>query len=412
MYKRILCIPIEQSLEDTPVQLIVGARQTGKSTLCKQLIGENIFADQMVTMDDPTTFAAAKADPLGFLLGLGNQFIIDEVQRVPEMLISLKKLVDEDRDARRVILTGSSDVMTLPKVSDSLAGRLEIHKLWPLSQSEITGRNSQFLPTVLSDHTRFSNMSCDWKEIIDLIRIGGYPEAIKRTSENRRLKWFEAYITAILQKDIRELANIDGLAHIPRILQLLSTRVGSTVNMSDIARLARIRNTSFQRYLSLLKQVFLVVEIPAWTPNAEGRYVKSPKVYLNDTGLLCYLKGESQSLRTDRTAAGNLLENYVVMELMKQMASVDTILRPRHFSMHKGAEVDLVLEDHRKNLYGIEIKSTASLKQEDFRGLKKLAEVAGDKFRKGIVLYTGDQFLAGFGGENLYAVPVTAVWAA
>ena len=232
---------------------------------------------------------------------------------------------------------------------------------------------------------------------------------MQRRTEARREKWFASYLNAVLQKDIRGLANIEGLTQIPNILQLIATRVGSTINMSDIARLSGIKNTTLQRYVALLEHVFLIVKIPAWTPNAEGQFVKSPKIYLSDTGLLCHLSGENaDSLSDNRSTAGRFLENFVLMEVIKQLSWSDEYLKPYHFSVHKGAEVDLVLENRRKHLFGIEIKATASLSEQDFKGLKSLAHLAADKFQKGIVLYTGEQVLAF--GKNLYAVPLSNLW--
>lgn len=410
MFYRFLCQSIAEALQDTPAILISGARQTGKSTLCRQLIEKGIFQGQSVTMDDPATLAAAKADPMGFLRNMDKHVIVDEVQRAPELFLSIKKLIDEDRKTRRIILTGSTDVMTLPKVADSLAGRIEIHHLWPLSQTEIHGRSSDFLKILVSKNKRFSYKKCDWKQIIQAIRIGGYPEVVQREADSRREKWFASYLVAILQKDIRDLSNIEGLTQIPNILHLIATRVGSTINLSDIARLSGVKNTTLQRYMALLEQVFLILKIPAWTPNEEGQFVKSPKIILNDTGLLCHLRGEGESLIENRTITGSFLENFVVMEIIKQLSWSGLSLKPYHFSIHKGSEVDLVLEDKKKNLYGIEIKSKASINIKDFNGLKRLADLSGDRFQKGIVLYTGEQVLGGFGGKNLQAVPVSTLW--
>ncbi len=410
MYQRYIAKPIAEALKDTPVIVINGARQTGKSTLCRQLVEEGTFDGQIMTMDDPTILAAAQADPLGFLQDLSDHAIIDEVQRAPQLFLSIKKLVDENRKDRRLILTGSADVMTLPQVADSLAGRIEIHNLWPLSQSEILGNKSKFLSTLIAAEGRFQSKKAAWKDIIAAIWAGGYPEALQREIEGRRSKWFESYITAVLQKDIRNLANIEGLTQIPNILQLIGTRVGSTVNMSDIARLSGIKNTTLQRYMALLEHVFLILKIPAWTPNIEGQFVKSPKIFLNDTGLLCHLRGEGlDSLTENRTTTGAFLENFIVMEIIKQLSWSGLYLKPYHFSVHSGAEVDLILEDRKKHLYGIEIKSTASVSQSDFNGLKRLAEIAGKKFQRGIVLYGGEHTIGGF-GENLQAVPISAVW--
>lgn len=244
---------------------------------------------------------------------------------------------------------------------------------------------------------------------MEWIQRGGYPEAVNRKSEIRRAKWLQAHLDALLQKDIRELANIDGLAQLPKILHLISVRVGSTVNMSDIARSAGVKNTSFQRYMSLLEQLFLIVKIPAWTPNSEGQYVKSSRIFINDTGLLCQINREEGNPLLDRTQAGHLLENFVTMELTKQISWFNQPLQLMRFSMHKAAEVDLVLRDGRKQIYGIEVKAKASLAASDFKGLQKLTVLAGKKFKRGIVLYSGEQVLSGF-GEDLQAVPLENLW--
>ncbi len=410
MYQRLIIKSIVEALDDTPVNLIVGPRQVGKSTLCDQLIQEGAFKGQAITLDDPAILAGAQADPLGFLQDLDKHVIIDEVQRVPELLLSIKKLVDEDRTGRRIILTGSANVMVLPKVADSLAGRIEIHNLWPLSQSELHGKKPNFLQNLVASDGRFEGSKISWNGIVQAIKTGGYPEIVQRTTENRRAKWFESYIKSILQKDIKELSNIEGLTDIPRILNFITTRVGSTVNFSELGRLAKIKNSTMHRYITLLEQVYLILKIPAWTPNAEGEYVKSPKIFLNDTGLLCHLRGEGvESLISNRSTAGNFLENFVTMEIIKQISWSDIAVKPYHFSMHKGAEVDLVLEDSKKRLYGIEVKSTSTINQDNFKGLKRFAEIAGKKFKRGIVLYSGEHTVGGF-GENMQAVPISTLW--
>ncbi|MFA7200758.1 MAG: ATP-binding protein [Bacteroidales bacterium] len=409
MVRRFLDKQIETALKDTPVIMITGARQTGKTTFCQQLIKEGIFSGEYITLDDPAALMAAKSDPMGFLLGLGEDFIVDEVQRAPELFLSLKKIIDENKN-RRVILTGSAEVMLQPKVADSLAGRLETHRLWPFSVDEIIGVRSQFLPNLLSEKSSFTSKAGTWEDILHLIKRGGYPAVVARTTDIRRAKWIQSYLESILQKDIRDLANIDGLSFIPKILNLLSVRVGSTINMSDLARLSGVKNSSFQRYMALLEQIFLIVKIQAWTPNAEGQFVKSPKIFLNDTGLLCQLANQNENIYYDRSQAGHLLENFLVMEIVKQAGWMEEPLRVMHFSMHRGAEVDLVIEDYRKHIYGIEIKAKASIQEKDFQGLKKLEQLAGNRFKKGIVLYTGSYTLGGFGSKNLWAVPIKNVW--
>jgi len=409
MYKRHIQDSVISALQDTPVIVINGARQTGKSTFCEQLIKEGLFKAQYMTFDDPTALSAAQSDPGAFIEGLAEYVVLDEVQRVPALLLAIKKFVDQDRKTRRFILTGSADVMTLPKISESLAGRIEIHNLWPLSKSELEGHKSNFLKTLISQQAKFKPSKISWNEIVKMLGLGGYPEILKRTSEARRERWFQSYINSILQKDIRELANIEGLNEIPNVLELIAGRVGGILNLSDISRVAGIPNTTLQRYYALLQHVFLIVHLPAWTPSLEGRVIKAPKVFINDTGLLCYLRGESaESFLKNRTGAGSILENFAVMEVIKQLSWSDIALKPYHFRTHKGLEVDIVLESRKKELYGIEVKTTSSVDKNDFKGLQYLRDLKPKQFQTGIVLYTGDQVIKF--QDKLYAVPISVLW--
>lgn len=409
MYKRQIQDSIISALQDTSVVVINGARQTGKSTFCKQLIKDGVFKAQYFTFDDPTTLSAAQSDPGAFVEGLAPHVVLDEVQRVPKLLLTIKKFVDQDRKNRRFILTGSADVMTLPKISESLAGRIEIHNLWPLSRREIEGSQSHFIKTLVSKKGRFNSSKTSWEEIVQILGLGGYPEILKRTSEARREKWFQSYISSILQKDIRELANIEGLNELPNVLELIAGRVGGILNLSDISRVAGIPNTTLQRYYALLQHVFLIVHLPAWTPGLEGKVIKAPKVFINDTGLLCYLRGENaESFLKNRTGAGPVLENFVVMEVIKQLSWSGTALKPYYFRTHKGREVDMVLENRKKELYGIEVKATSAVDKNDFKGLSYLKELRPKNFQKGIVLYTGNQVIKF--ADKLYAVPISTLW--
>ncbi len=410
MYPRYIQPVLVNAFRDTPVIVLNGARQTGKSTLCQELIAQNRIPAHYVTFDDPTALSAAQGDPVAFLEGLSDWVVMDEVQRMPELFPFIKRVVDRNRKTRRFLLTGSADVMVLPQISESLAGRSEVHHLWPLSQGEILGRASTFLVRLTAESSTFNVSNTPWVDLVRLMVMGGYPEPLGRDSERRREAWFGSYINAILQKDIRELANIEGLVHIPRLLDLIAGRVGNIVNLADISRVASIPQSTLQRYYALLQQVMLVVQLPAWTPNREGRVAKAPKVFLNDTGLLCYLRGEGMgSLQQNRTSAGPILENFVVMEIIKQLSWSDVSLRPYHFRTHKGQEVDLVLESRKKEVYGLEVKTAMSVESSDFKGLRYLKKGNPSKFRKGVVLYTGEQIIKF--EKDLFAVPISALWA-
>tara|TARA_B100001564_G_scaffold236959_1_gene200355 strand:+ start:461 stop:1717 length:1257 start_codon:yes stop_codon:yes gene_type:complete len=413
MYDRFIASSILEALADTPVILINGARQTGKSTLCEAIIrhkdvsSKYQFHNAFVTLDDPTLLEAAKKDPLGFLYDNGPHIVIDEVQRVPELFLPLKKFIDEDRDNRRVILTGSSNVMMMPNIADSLAGRMEIHSLWPLSQGEIEGEPSAFLEVLQKEGQKFPYIKETRQQTINKIKMGGYPVALTR-SERRRNVWYKSYADAVLQKDISQLANIEGLNDLPNILGLISSRVGSTVNMSDISRLSKIKNTTLKRYTTLLEHIFWLVPIPAWTKNVEGRIVKSPKYYINDSGLLYYLMQGYVPDIAENSIFGAVVENFVVMELLKQLSWSFSGLSLYHFSMHSGSEVDIILEDASGGIYAIEVKSSSMVDNSAFKGIRFLSNKVGKKFKRGIVLYLGDQY-ASF-GTNMQAVPISALW--
>lgn len=409
MFKRFIQENIAEALQDTPVIVLNGARQTGKSTLCHMLMKEQSQEMQYVTFDDVTSLSAAQFDPVGFIQGLQDYVVLDEIQRVPELFLTIKQFVDKERQKKRFILTGSADVMTLPKLSESLAGRIEIHNLWSLSQGEIEGKRSSFLERLIADKFQEHHNAIDRENIIQRIILGGYPEILSRSTAQRRYKWFESYVASILHKDIKELANIEGLIEVPNLLEVLASRVGTTVNLADISRLLSIPNTTLKRYYTLLQHVFLAVELPAWTPNFEGKFVKSPKIFMNDTGLLCYLRGDDEAgLLSEPSRLGAAMENFVVMEIYKQLTWSDTSMKPYHFRSHHGIEIDMVLETRRGDIYGIEVKSSASVKASDFKGLQYLSEKKPNHFKRGIVFYTGSQFVQF--SDNLFAVPLPALW--
>lgn len=408
MFKRFIQDNIKEALLDTPVIALNGARQTGKSTFCHMLSKQLKQDVQYLTFDDVTILSAAQSDPIGFLAGVKNYVILDEIQRAPELLLSIKQYVDQDRAKKRFILTGSANVMVLPKLSESLAGRIEIHHLWPLSQGEIYGKKTSFLKRLTAETFNEKNHAINRNNVINNITQGGYPEILTRKTTKRRHKWFESYITSITQKDIRDLANIDGLKDIPQLLHILAGRVGTTANIADISRLLGIATTTLRRYYTLLQHVFLTIELPAWTPNFEGRFVKAPKIFLNDTGLLCYLRGEdTESLQQNPTHLGAAMENFVFMEIYKQLSWSNISMKPYHFRSHHGIEIDIILETPRGDLFAIEVKSSASVKAQDFKGLRYLAEKKPNHFKRGIIFYTGNNFVQF--APNLFAVPLAAL---
>lgn len=407
---RQLAGPILTSLKDSPVVFIQGARQTGKSTLARSLASQG-HAARYLTLDDAATLSAAQTDPAGFIAGLDGPVIIDEVQRTPALALAIKSSVDSDRRAGRFLLTGSADVLVLPKLAESLAGRIEIHTLWPLSQGEISRNDEHFIDAVF--HNKFKPAGADpegWPILVDRLIQGGYPEMLNRASADRRQAWFGSYLTSILQRDVRDISNIRDLADLPRLLSLLASRAASLLDYADLSRGIGIPQTTLKRYMALLEATFLVQTLPAWFTNIGKRLAKSPKVLLNDTGLLTHLLGADASrLKSDPTLGGGILENFIALELIKQRGWSKLQPALHHFRTHNGDEVDLVLEDRAGRIVGIEVKASATIDASHFKGLRTLAEVAGKRFVRGIVLHAGKISIPF--ASNLLALPLTEIWA-
>jgi hypothetical protein len=410
LYKRFITAKILEALDDTPVVLIIGARQTGKTTLVKQL-AEGPFPARYITLDDLTLRGAIKNDPAAFLSNITTPIIIDEIQLVPELLPAIKCEVDQNRQPGRFLLTGSANVLTLPRISESLAGRMAIFTLFPLSQGELEGKNERFIDWLFAETLQISFPTVPRADLLQqLIISGGYPEVLKRPDPARQQAWFKDYVTTILQRDVRDLANIEGLTQMPRLFELLATRIASLLNLSELSRNMQIPHTSLKRYMALFEATFMISLLPAWSGNLGKRLVKAPKLFFNDTGLAAYLLGISEiALKNQPHSFGSLLENFIFSELNKQVTWSHTQPRIFHFRNQTGQEVDFVLEDRQRRCVGIEVKAAVTLRSGDFNGLRWLQSNLGKLFLRGIVLYNGTEIIPF--GENLFAVPIPLIWA-
>ena len=410
MYLRHLASNLSAALEDTPVVFLAGARQTGKSTLAQAHLANEAKDRVSRTFDDLGTLAAAKADPEGFIASLGERAFLDEIQRVPELLLPIKASVDRQRIPGRFVLTGSANVLALPKVSESLAGRMEILTLWPLAQSELRGVLSGFVDACF--HGKPQAVKIEKLERQDLfarVLSGGYPEVVAREGHKARQRWFEAYLTTLIQRDLRDLSAIEGIAALPRLLQSVALRVGSPLNMADLGRTLGLNQVTLKRYLTLFEALYLVKQLPPWFENLGKRLAKTPKLYFNDAGLLAYLLDlDLESLHNRPTQAGPLVENFAVMELTKMAAW--SRVRPSlyHMRTSAGLEVDMVMENRKQDLVGIEVKASMTLADSDFKGLRELQEAVGKRMRCGVVLYGGREVLPF--GKGLWAMPIQALW--
>lgn len=410
MIHRNITGPLLQALADTPVVLINGARQTGKSTLVQS--AEFARGRQYLTFDDPGVSAAARRDPIGFVAGLNPLVTLDEVQHVPELFRAIKMAVDRNREPGRFLLTGSANAMLLPKVSESLAGRIEVLTLWPLSQGEIGRVTEDFVDALFADRMAWSSTAARGMkrdELLGRALSGGYPPVIERVKGARRRTWFQSYLTTILQRDVRELSNIADLTAVPRLLSVVASRAGGLLNFADLSRTLGLSQSTLKRYFALLETTFLVQLLQPWFGNLGKRVIQTPKVYLNDTGLLAHLLGLTlDHLGLETGSAGSLLENFVLMELRKQAAWNER--QPQFFFWRttSGQEVDIVLEDSAGRLAGIEVKAGATLTGNDVRGLEALANAAGKRWVRGIVLYTGTEVIPF--AHNLHGVPLSLLW--
>jgi uncharacterized protein len=408
MIKRNITSRLLDALSDTPVVLLNGARQTGKSTLVKT-ITEHSHPARYITLDDATVLAAVKQDPAGFIAHLEKSVVIDEVQKAPELFPAIKAAVDRDRKPGRFLLTGSANVLLLPRLSESLAGRMEILSLWPFSQGELEGVHELFVDGLFAAKLRTEPPQRESPASFHTRIInGGYPEAISRAKEDRRRAWFESYITTILQRDIRDLAQIEGLTSLPRLLAIIASRAPALLNFSELSRTLAMPQTTLKRYMTLLETTFLIQHLPAWSGNLGKRLVKTSKLVMSDTGLMAHLLGANKERLAAGGGIGPLLENLAVMELVKQISWSSTKPAIFHFRTQTGQEVDIVLEDRAGRLVGIEVKASSTVTAQDFKGLRALAETTGKRFYRGVVLYTGAESLPF--GPGLYAMPINALW--
>lgn len=405
MYPRNMSPLVLEALGDSPVVLLNGARQVGKSTLVRGIRPDVRY----LTLDDPAVLAAAHADPFGFVAGLDGPVCLDEVQRAPGLFLAIKAEVDKQRTPGRFLLTGSANVLLLPQMAESLAGRMEILELWPLAQCEISRQPFSLIDLLFAgdfaEHYPFER-----GDFIKRLLAGGYPEAVERRSERRREAWLESYLATILQRDVRDLAQIEGLTELPRLMQLLAARSGGLLNNAELSRSSGITQTTLRRYLTLLETLFLIRQVPAWSSNLGKRLQKSPKLFLSDYGLMAHLQGRSEASVTEgHGLPGALMESFVHAELAKHQGWAETRTRLMHYRTTTGVEVDFVLENRRSELVGIEVKAAATITAKDFNGLRHLRDTTPEHFRRGVLFYTGEEVVRF--DEQLVAVPVGVFWA-
>lgn len=400
-----------EALADTRIVVVQGARQVGKTTLVRDIVAE--VGGRFVTLDDQVARATAAADPAGFVAQYPDGLLaIDEVQRVPALVLALKLAVDSDPRPGRFLLTGSADLLRLPATEDSLAGRAESVELHGLSQGELAGRHETFIDRVLDGDRLLGHTSALTRaDYLDRAVAGAYPEALSRPPGRRRNAWLDNYLTRIVERDAPELSHLRRLGELPLLLRVIAARNAEELNLADIARETTIPVRTLTPYLELLETLFLVQRIPSWSTNLTARAVSRPKVALLDTGLaarLIHASSHAAAPTATGELAGHLLEGFVAGELRRQLGWAEAPVQLRHYRDHNGDEIDLILESPDGTITGIEVKASATPTAKDARWLAKLRDRLGARFATGIVLHTGTT--AGPLGDRLSAVPISALW--
>ncbi len=405
IYPRFAAATVATALRDTPVVMVTGPRQCGKTTLVRDLAAGR---REFLTMDDDTILASARSDPAGLVRGFGKS-TIDEVQRAPDLLRAIKRSVDEDRRPGRFLLTGSANLMTLPHVSESLAGRMEIVSLLPLARAEIYGRKPRFLKAAFQGRPCQPGAILAGKDLVEAVLAGGYPEMLRRKLPERRRAWARDYIGAIVQRDVRDIAEIEKLDRMPRLLQVLAHHSGQLTNFTQMGGQIGFDDKTSAKYVGILEQLFLVRRVEPWFRNRLKRLVKTPKLHFLDSGLLSTLLGVTrEGVAKDRGLFGRLLETFVFAEILKQISWMDRQCALYHYRDKDQDEVDLVVEDSAGAVVGIEVKASATVHTGDFKGMRKLAAACGGGFKLGVVFYDGERAVPF--GPRLFAAPLSCLW--
>lgn len=406
LYPRHIEPILKAALADTPVVCLLGPRQVGKTTLVQNLTPKKAY----ISFDDQNLMEAAKNDPVGFVQGLPNPVILDEVQRVPELMSAIKMEVDKARTPGRFLLTGSANLLLLPKVQESLAGRMEVVQLNPLSEMEKQRSKASLLTALLAGDikTCITSRQTIVPGIPDAICSGGYPEPNTR-AEGRARQWFKQYLNAIIQRDVKHIAAIRDENELLKLMELLAWRTASLLNTSQLSNELNLDRATVEKYLSILERLFMVRRLPAWHRNNAKRLIKTPKVHIIDSGLTAMLNRLTvKDWKTQSTDFGAVLESFVVQQLICQAGWVDNDLTFSHYRDKDQVEVDLVIEQGRK-LWAVEVKRAASIQDKDGAGLAKIAAQAGHNFQGGILLYSGTNCLP-LKQDKCFAVPMDRLW--
>lgn len=399
---------IRAAMDDTRIVGIIGPRQSGKTTLARKIAADRDM--HFITLDDDQFRQFANDDPGGFMRGL-DRAVIDEIQRAPDLILALKMAVDNDARPGRFLITGSVDLFKGRISPDSLAGRVETIELLPFSQAEINRLAApDFLDRAFASDFPALEQTGRTAGLVGRVVAGGYPEALARSTAARRQAWLSAYARALASRDVAEIADVSKTAELSRLLNRAAVASGQAVNLSAFAGALGVDGKTVDRWLTLLEQMFVIRRVPAWHRNDLKRLVKTPKLHFVDSGLLASLRRVTENdIKHDRSKLGSLLEGFVFSELSKLLGQSDDPVLISHFRDRDSVEIDFVLE-RAGRIVGIEVKAAATVKPDDFHGLKRLREATGPAFSSGIILHDGERIQRT--GDRLFAMPMSCLWEA
>ncbi len=362
----------------------------------------------MRSLDNAYARQAAGDQPADFVLS-DKLLIIDEVQRDPELLLSIKETVDADPRPGRFLLTGSARILGLRTLPDTLVGRMETIELWPLSQGEIDGAPDGFVDAIFHHGPQLKHRSEeDRKGYVERVARGGYPDALVREGK-RRTRFLRSYVSDLINRDVIQLAAISQADEMRALVTMLADRSGQLIVPANIAADLDISRWTVGRYLALLREVFLIKRIPAWRKRVGSRAVSTAKTAFVDSGVATSLLNlDTKALSEVGGPLGPLLEGFVMMEIARQLTWCEQEVEMYHYRTRDKVEVDIVLENARGQVVALEIKAGSTVRGDDFRGLRHLEERLGEKFLVGAVLHTSQETMSF--GPKMRAIPIAAIW--